>query len=892
MRTSIYMGYFSQFCFIGGLFFNGLLMQASANVTDPDTQANAIRQQWQFDAAQQAFFSGLPTVAERHFRSLLEQDLHDAGFQGLVRCRIACTLIAQTSYEAAGLELASIDPQHHDSLYYLYKSLLQFTSDLELLNIERELNADFAKINISVLSAFDRVWYWILQALIAEINADSQKAQIALNKARLESQQFTDTFSFFIQKTLEFLPLSGASLLAQEVWQPLQNRSSGETHGNDSTLIIEAFELQYSGQTKRAIQKIEAYKKSLVDGSLELERTLLLQALFYKSGSRSRIKLMEDLLSHAQDDLVLRSALYHLANDAKFQLDDLEKLLTKLIQRDQPHPVLGRLYYTRSYIYLYKAEAARKANDISLLTEFLEAAEADARFIMEQLPGVDQLQQVYRILAYAALLKTPPHYRAAADYFSQFQKQVSDSSKATELNQLIGDCYYLNRDYQNALDYYALALKQTQNEQDWGQLFLRWSRSFLHLEPSVDALEQLDVWAELIKLQSELRWRVEWNVAQYAINQGYYAVGLLRTRQRIQAPMVGPVSTILDLQLHWMEVYLSFLTRDFDQLAPRIEALLLRIHSLPVAALPANKAEQLLSELKLLLARTFLRTGNEVAAMQMLADLRSAHASSEAVQRSYWIEAEWYAQKRQFEFAQSKILDLADAFPNSQIANDAIFKAALYCEKRGVEYFLEAIQLHEDFIQRYPQNQWVFHARMRQGDLLRTLNDFAGAQLIYQNLNYSHPEHPFRYLAELARADCLLALAGDQPKAYEDALFVLEGLIDLPQLPLDAQAEVGYKWGIALLKQDRREEALKVFTQMLGRLLLSDSASESFMDRGQYWMSRTLLEMGELLKGMGDLDAAQRIYQKLIAYNLPGRAYAQDLLKRLEPGSDASPASN
>ena len=51
---------------------------------------------------------------------------------------------------------------------------------------------------------------------------------------------------------------------------------------------------------------------------------------------------MEDLLSNAQDDLVLRSALYHLANDPKFQLDDLEKLLTKLMQRDQPHPILGR----------------------------------------------------------------------------------------------------------------------------------------------------------------------------------------------------------------------------------------------------------------------------------------------------------------------------------------------------------------------------------------------------------------------------------------------------------------------------------------------------------------------------------------------------------------------
>lgn len=886
------MGYFSQFCFFVSLFFSGWLIQVSANVADSDTHPSTIRQQWQFDAAQQAFLAGLPAVAERHFRSLLEQGLHDAGFQALVRCRIACTLIAQKKYDSAGLELASIEPQQHSSLYYLYVSLLKFTGDLELSSIVRELNADFSQINISALSAFDRVWYWILQALIAEMNADVQMAQTALNKARVESQLFAETFGLFIQQALELLPLSNASLLAQDVWQPLQNRSKGASEADEGTLIMEAFDLKYAGQTKRALQKIEAYKKTLVDGSLALERTLLLQALFYKSGSLSRIKLMEDLLSNAQDDLVLRSALYHLANDPKFQLDDLEKLLTKLMQRDQPHPILGRLYYTRSHINLYKAQAARKANDFSLLSQFLEAAEGDARFIMEQLPGVDQLQQVYRILAYAALLKKQPHYRAAADYFSKFQKQMADPSKAVELNQLIGDCYYLNRDYQNALDYYALALNNSPNQQDRGQLFLRWSRSFLHLEPSVDALEQLDAWAELIKLQSGLRWRVEWNVAQYAIHKGYYSVALLRTRQCIQAPTEGPVSTILDVQLHWMEVYLSFLTRDFEQLASRIEALLLRIHSLPVAALPADRADQLLSELKLLLARTFLSTGDEVAAMPILKDLRSSHANSEAVQRSYWIEAQWYAQKRQFELAQSKILDLADAFPNSIIANDAIFKAALYCEKRGVEYFLEAIQLHEDFIQRYPQNQWVFHARLRQGDLLRKLNDFAGAQLIYQNLNYSHPEHPFRYLAELARADCLLALAGDQPKAYQDALLVLEGLIDLPQLPLDAQAEVGYKWGITLLKQERREEALQVFTQMLGRLLLSDSASESFMDRGRYWLSRTLLEMGKLLKSMGDLDAAQRIYQKLIAYNLPGRAYAQDLLIRMGSGSDVSAASN
>lgn len=886
------MGYFSQFCFFGGLFLGSLSIQASASGADADTQANTIRQQWQFDAAQQALVAGLPVVAERHFRSLLEQELRDDRFYALVRCRIACTLIAQKSFEAARLELAAIEPQNRNSVYHLYNSLLKLTSDSELTNLAREFNADLVKIELTALSAFDRVWYWILQAVIAELNVEWQKAKASLQKAQMESEQFSDRFSLFIQQALDFLPLAAKSELVQEVWSLLPNQPPGEIVDIEVNLIFEAFELQNAGQTKRAIQNIEVYKKNLVDGSKELERAQLLQALFYESGSRSRIKLLEALLSFAQDDLVLRSALYHLANDAKYRLDDLEKLLTRLIVRDQTHPMLGRLYYTRSFIYLYKAEAARELNDYSQQIQFLEAAEADARYIMEQLPGADQLQEVYRILAYAALLKKPPHYRAAADYFSKFRKQESVPAEAAELNQIIGDCYYLNGDYQNALDYYALALKNPQNKTNRGQLFLRWSRSFLHLGPSVDEFEQLDAWAGLIKFESELMWQVEWNVAQYAIEQGFYAVALSRTRQRIQAPMEGSVSTILDLQLHWMEVYLAFLTGDFEQLASRIEALLLRIQALPVAALPANKAEQLLAELKLLLARTLLSTKNEADAMPLFEDLRTAHASNEAVQRSYWIEAEWYAQQRQYELAQSKILDLARVFPNSQIASDALFKAALYCEKRGVEYFLEAIQLHENFIQRYPQNQLFFNARMRQGDLLRKLNDFAGAELIYQNLNYSHPEHPYRYLAELARADCLLALAGDNPKLYQDALFVLQGLINLPQLPLDAQAEVGYKWGIALLKQDRSKEALEVFTQMLARLLAAESASESFVDREQYWLSRTLLEMGKLLKAKGDLNAAQRIYQKLIAYNLPGRAYAQDLLKRIGPGTEALPDSN
>ena len=57
------------------------------------------------------------------------------------------------SYDAAGLELASIPPQQHNSLYHLYDSLLKFTGDLELSSIVRELKEDFAQITISKLPA-------------------------------------------------------------------------------------------------------------------------------------------------------------------------------------------------------------------------------------------------------------------------------------------------------------------------------------------------------------------------------------------------------------------------------------------------------------------------------------------------------------------------------------------------------------------------------------------------------------------------------------------------------------------------------------------------------------------------------------------------------------------
>ena len=261
--------------------------------------------------------------------------------------------------------------------------------------------------------------------------------------------------------------------------------------------------------------------------------------------------------------------------------------------------------------------------------------------------------------------------------------------------------------------------------------------------------------------------------------------------------------------------------------------------------------------------------------MEVLGRLRDGFAQSSAAERSYLTEANYYASVGDFELAQKTLTELASIYGDSVLAPQALFEAALYCERRGADYFAEAVRVHHDLTQRYPSDPLVFAAQLKQGDLLRQMNDFAGAQIIYENLIRSFPGHPRRYVAELSRADCMLALARDDAAQLTDVALTLERLIDLPHLPIDFQAEVGYKWGFALMQRGARDEAQEVFALISGRFLLDGENATGLGATGRYWMSRTLLELGALLEESGELAAARRVYRKMVAYNLPGRNLAQ-----------------
>jgi len=265
----------------------------------------------------------------------------------------------------------------------------------------------------------------------------------------------------------------------------------------------------------------------------------------------------------------------------------------------------------------------------------------------------------------------------------------------------------------------------------------------------------------------------------------------------------------------------------------------------------------------------------------VLERLRTEFSESSAAERSYLTEANYHASITDFEAAQQTLLALADRYASGDLAPQALFEAGLYCERRGPAYFAEAVRVYHDLTERYPLNPLWFAARVKQGDLLRKMNDFVGAQIIYEHLIHTFPEHPHRYVAELSRADCMLALAKQDEGRLQEAALVLERLIDSPNLPIDVQAEVGYKWGFALLQRDATDQARHVFTLMAGRFLLDDENVTALGVTGRYWMSRTLLELGTALEQQGELAEARRLYQKMVAYDLPGRTLAQSRANRL-----------
>jgi TolA-binding protein len=382
------------------------------------------------------------------------------------------------------------------------------------------------------------------------------------------------------------------------------------------------------------------------------------------------------------------------------------------------------------------------------------------------------------------------------------------------------------------------------------------------------------------------RWQAEWNLVKAMQVQGQGDSAFARV-ERLLANGAQNVPAELRIQLMWLRAKLSF-----DN--SRLEAALRQTDELLAQAgkLEGPLRTNVTSMAQLLKAQALLALGRDAEGYAVLDKLRTDLHSTEAAQYSYLVQAGHLTQNGDLAGAQRVLISFVDTaeYTQSEYAPLALYQAALVLEQQGLDRHLrEANDRLERLITKYPRDDLVFYARLKQGDLLRKLNDFPNARLVYEFLVNNYAGHPDELLAQLALADSLFAQGANSLANYESASAIFERLRDLPAAPVDLRVEAGYKWGTALAKRGQTAKAQTVFWSVVQGFLLDANQAIKLGAKGRWWISRSLLELGQIHEDAGRLDEAQQAYQLVIENKLSGVALAQSKLARFRPPEGATP---
>jgi TolA-binding protein len=570
--------------------------------------------------------------------------------------------------------------------------------------------------------------------------------------------------------------------------------------------------------------------------------------------------------------------------------------MDQLIAAPTPHPI-------KEDLLVFRAQVALKEKNFS-------GAEEDARALLESFPGSQLKTQALGVLTGVAW--EWQRYRTAADRAAQLRAELPPGDARAQLGVLVADAYFRAGDYRNAADAYGSAQREPPAAVPPGVLhFQRVLSEILDAQNLFDSA-QLDAAQKRLADAGALldeaaaapggdavsRWEGEWNLARALQVHGRTAGALQRVTRLVSEPGAAALPPELAVRMAWLQARLAFEAGSPADAIRWVDALLARLGSGAGAALPGDFKSDVTSTSVLLKAQALLASGRTRPAaaqegLDLLKRLRADYPGADAAVYSFIAEADYYSARNVIVEAQRLCTNLADTYPRSKYAPFALYEAALSAERLGQDSsYEEANRLIERLVTDYPKDDLVFYARLKQGDLFRKLNQFGSAQKVYEFLTVNFPQQKVQdvLLAQLALADCHYAQAATDPSHWESALAIYERLQDLPTAPVDLRVEAGFMHGNALSKRGNADRAQATWMLVVNSFLLEPARAAELGAKGRYWMSRILLELGDLYERGEKLDEARRAYELLLAQKLPGRMLAQRRLARFSREDAGNPA--
>lgn len=843
-----------------------LLSGAEAPLTpEPmsDPQLRVKREQLR-QAAEQAMRVGIYPLATRLYGQAREGLAANEKAWREVTLRLVDALLSQGMLEKAGLTLDSLEAQA-EPRYSLRVAMLAFLED----RIDAAATA-LGAVNPDELPKVERPWHDLLGGMIAEARGQHNEAAALYQRARdqaVDAHQRARFESWIYRHRLLHGEVDDAFLLTlREQSEDFSGKAAGFTFAREYAMA-----LYKRGREQEALAVLE--KQLTLTRKIESEeedKFLLLIALVSGLETEKARVALESLLRDGHARIWQRMALSLLLQQAtdSARRAELGALLDGLIRNPADIEAAAEAHLLEDELLFARATLMLEAGNP-------DQAAVDVRRILDQFPGSGIYMDALRLMSALALARTPPQYRTAADYLNRMRERLPRGSEQARVGLLMGDCYYLNGDYGNAADVYAQVYGEHPGR-EWGEvaLFQR-VMALLQADQLERAEEVLDEALHGEQLPPLAFWQAEWNFLERLRKSGNDAHALSRTRGLLRDHLAN-VPAELALRLMWMEASLSMQGPEISVVPDIADNILALLENLGQVQLAQQERALMEASTLLLKAQALLRLNREEPALKTLERLRRDHPQSTSAIRSYIDEARHYAASGKLIEAQQRLIQLADKYPESPYAAIALYEAALVAEQQGLQRtYEEAVGILERLITRYPESELTFFARMRQGDLLRKLNQFGAAQSRYEELLRAYPEHPRRHEAQMALAYTLLAQARNEPTRLDPAVAQLERLYDLPNLPVALRVEAGFQWAHALQIQGKSTRAEDAYWQLLTRFLLEEEAGVASSRTGDYWLARALFELAALYEQSGRISEALKLYDMVLTHDLPGAATAR-----------------
>lgn len=837
---------------------------------------------WRLRSADLALQMGFSSLAASGYRALLEAGPNDEARITRIELSLASALISEGQFDEAQAVLDRVGSKEKSPAFLLRQAILDWQA-----RRWQEVDAFLAEVEAKTLSATDRGWYFFLKGLAADHAKEEEAAEAAYVQALKEAVSPSQRAEFVLgQYQTKLFAGEASEELAAELKKQMgsfEGRTAGFRFAQQYAIVLDLL-----GKKEEATQVIRDQIKRVPAADKELrDQFLLLDGLISGSKSGQGRESLRELLETGGKRSLQQIALQKLASNVTEENNAFfADLLTRLIKAE--HSLQEELHLYRAQVTLRQAVAMQAGDE---RTEHFERAAADAELILTRFPGSRLKLEALEVLAASAWEQR--RYRTAANHLTRLREELPTAQRRGEVGLLIADCYFrageVNRaveDYRNAADAYGTVLREHPDSISPGLLLYQRVLSEIRGGRLEEVSRHLNELPEGVKVEPIFRWQAEWNLVKAMQERGQMTEAYTRVTNLLSGKDAEAIPTDdLRLRLEWLQAQLSFDAGKPEETIPLAEKVLGRVQG-ESAPDDGELRDRITSYSLLLQGQAQLAVGQTDAALARFKEVRERFPESDPATYSFLVEARYYTRVNRTVDAQQLLTSLADSHKNSKYAPIALYEAALNAQRRGQEssYQDQAIALLERLVDEYPGHELAFYARLHQGDLLRQLNRFEAAEVVYLSIENNYPDHPDILLVQLSLADCYLAQAGrDERQRFQNAVSVLERLLDLPTANADLRAEAGFKLAFANAARGEGERAQQVYWTTVASLYLDEKVAATLGSRGRYWISRCLFENGQQFEREGRLEQAREAYAMIKEGGLPGESLAAANLARLVP---------